>query len=140
MMFKYKNTKKVIDMRFPVKDLSYCLYSGASKKELDSYNEYLKVYYESCSSFLRNLGSDPLKLFPFEILKEHWKKYSKFGMIISLPILKMQETKKEDIIDFSGEVDENKIKNMVSQAKFNEEGFKKRIKEVLQHMTEIGVL
>ncbi|RZC33919.1 EcKinase, DUF1679, and/or APH domain containing protein, partial [Asbolus verrucosus] len=64
MLFRYQDEghgKKPTDIRLidwqmikvgsPVCDLSYCLYSGASKKVFDNLNEYLKVYYDSFSSF-----------------------------------------------------------------------------------------
>ncbi|RZC37343.1 EcKinase, DUF1679, and/or APH domain containing protein [Asbolus verrucosus] len=128
LMFKYEATedgKKPIDMRLldwqfikigsPVCDLSYCLYSGAPKEILDSLDTFLKIYYDNFSSFLKELGSDPEKLFPYEALKDHWKKYSRFGMSMAIIMWKVKLVE-------------------------DEETYQRTIRQLLQHMSEIDVL
>ncbi|RZC41667.1 EcKinase domain containing protein, partial [Asbolus verrucosus] len=80
---------------------------------------YLKIYYKSFSSFLKKLGSEPEKLFPFEALKEHWKKYAKFGMIMALNILQIKMTDKNDFVDFSDRAD-SEISDTPPNVKFDE--------------------
>ncbi|RZC42290.1 EcKinase, DUF1679, and/or APH domain containing protein [Asbolus verrucosus] len=153
MLFRYEDEghdKKPTDIRLidwqiikvgsPVCDLSYCLYSGASKKVFDNLNEYLKIYYDSFSSFVRELGSDPEKLFPFDALKEHWKKYSRFGMIMALTILRMKLTNKEDLIDFRDDFEMDEIVSIVAKSRFCEEDYNKRIRGLLWHMSELDAL
>lgn len=70
-------------LRSPALDLSYVFYGTASAKELKHFNHLMDIYYDSFSSFLRTLGSNPEELFPFSSLKEHWRRYSTFGLIFS---------------------------------------------------------
>ncbi|KAJ3638559.1 hypothetical protein MTP99_001912 [Tenebrio molitor] len=153
MMFKYEinhEGKRPIDMRLidwqiikvgsPVCDLSYCLYSGASKKVFDNLNHYLKIYYDSFSSFLRELGSDPDKLFPLSVLEEHWRKYSRWGMIMSFSILRMKLTHKEDIIDLADGISEEDLTSAFSKTKFYEEDYNKRVRGLVSHMFEVDAL
>jgi hypothetical protein len=131
---------QIIKVGSPVCDLSYCLYSGASKKVFDNLNHYLKIYYDSFSSFLRELGSDPDKLFPFSVLEEHWRKYSRWGMIMSFSILRMKLTHKEDIIDLADGISEEELTSAFSKTKFYEEDYNKRVRGLVSHMFEVDAL
>lgn len=55
---------------------------------MDDVDKFLGIYYESLSSFMKELGSDPEKLFPLSALKEHWRKYSYFGLVMSVVLFK----------------------------------------------------
>ncbi|KAJ3659966.1 hypothetical protein Zmor_011627 [Zophobas morio] len=153
MMFKYEksaNTKKLIDIRLidfqvvrigsPVCDLSYCLYSGASKEIFDKLNDYLKIYYDSFATFVKSMGNDPEKLFPFSALKDQWKKYSRFGLIVSLAIIRMKLTNTEDILDLTDNVEIDQMVDIMAKQKFDEEGYRKRMRELLWHMCELDAL
>ena len=145
------NDKKLIEMRLldlqlmktgsPVCDLSYCLYSGASKSVFDNLEKYLKTYYDSLSSTLHEFGLNPEKIFPFHVLKEHWKKYARFGMIMALMVINLKCTDKEDLIDFTDDfqLDMNE-QEMADFLKFNEDDFKVRVKELLKHLCEVDAL
>jgi thiamine kinase-like enzyme len=75
MMFKYATSefgRKLTDMRLldlqfvkvgsPVCDLSYCFYSGASTADFNDLDKYLRIYYDSFSSFLTEVGADPKEI------------------------------------------------------------------------------
>ncbi|RZB38959.1 EcKinase, DUF1679, and/or APH domain containing protein [Asbolus verrucosus] len=152
IMFKYdvKNGKKLVDVRLidwqgikvgsPVCDLAYCLYSGTCKDIFDNLDEYLKIYHKSFSSSLKKLGSDPEKLFPFEAFKEQWKKFAKFGMCMAFGILKVKMTHTNDCLDSMDGLDTDNIIAEMKKLKFNEDEFKKMIRELLRHLCEIDAL
>lgn len=141
--------KKPVDIRLldwqlckngsPICDLSYCLYSGGSKEVFDNLTEYLKVYYKSFSDFVRELGSEPEKLLPFEKLQQDWKKYSKLGLMMAIAIWRMKMTDTEDLLDFT---DFDGMDNVdgYNNIKVNEEKFEERVRDILEHMNEIGAL
>ncbi|KAJ3649623.1 hypothetical protein Zmor_021354 [Zophobas morio] len=147
MIFKYEtenDVKKPIDMRFldlqvvkvgsPACDLSYALYSGAFKDVYDNLDDYLKIYYESFSSLLKGLGSDPEKLFPFEALKNHWKKYARFGMIMAYGILTVKSPGKK-VVQITG--DDESSNKLVGEENKN---FRRRLRELVKHMAKIDAL
>ncbi|RZC34659.1 EcKinase, DUF1679, and/or APH domain containing protein, partial [Asbolus verrucosus] len=153
IMFKYdktENGKKLVDVRLidwqgikvgsPVCDLAYCLYSGTCKDVFDNLDEYLKIYHKSFSSSLKKLGSDPEKLFPFEAFKEQWKKFAKFGMCMAFGILKVKMTHTNDCLDSMDGLDTDNIIAEMKKLKFNEDEFKKMIRELLRHLCEIDAL
>lgn len=77
---------KIIDFQLcrissVVSDLSYLIYSGASKAILGNLEYYLKIYHKTFSNTLRKFNLEPEKIFTFENLKEEWKAHCKFGFI-----------------------------------------------------------
>ncbi|KAF2904038.1 hypothetical protein ILUMI_02135 [Ignelater luminosus] len=114
MLFKYDSTSKphspseicLLDWQLaragsPALDLAYFIFACTDKPLRDQYYDHLiQEYHKSLSSFLRELGSDPDKLFPFEVLQEHLKKFSVFGLYMSMTILYAINSEVEEIPDF----------------------------------------
>lgn len=73
---------------WPVLDFSYFFYTCAPKNLLSQVDKFLGVYYESLFYFMEELGSKPEELFSLSALKEHWRKYSHFGLIMSISLFK----------------------------------------------------
>lgn len=68
----------------PILDFAYFFYTSSPKNIMANVDKYLEIYHGSFSSFLTELGSDPEKLFSLSLLKEHWRKYSQFGLVMSV--------------------------------------------------------
>lgn len=66
----------------PIHDLAHFFYSGASKHDMDRLNHYLDIYYNTFSEFVRELGADPTELYPYQVLKDEWKRYSVSAVIL----------------------------------------------------------
>ncbi|KAF2904587.1 hypothetical protein ILUMI_01585 [Ignelater luminosus] len=114
MMFKYEdeaNPKKPTKVSFfdyqlsrlgsPALDLLYFFYTCCPKEIINDLDCYLQLYYESFSNYLKKLGSDPDKMFPYSVLQRHWKKYAKYGLMMSVLIIHIMLTEKEEAVDFS---------------------------------------
>ncbi|XP_049820154.1 uncharacterized protein LOC126264815 [Aethina tumida] len=107
MMFKYDTKNNVVDLKLldwqlikpgsPVHDLSYCLYSGASLDTYERLDDLLKLYYKHFSAILRQCGENPEEVYHFSTLKEEWKEYCRFGMVMSL----IKTTEQKDKVDLS---------------------------------------
>lgn len=69
-------------------DFAYFFYTDAPKDILDDLDKYLEIYHQSLSTFLKELGSNPEKVFPLSTVKEHWRKYSKFGLVMANVLFK----------------------------------------------------
>lgn len=136
---------RLLDLQFvkvgsPVCDLSYCFYSGASTADFNDLDKYLRIYYDSFSSFLTEVGADPKEVFPFEALKQHWKKYAMFGVCMAFLVLKLKATEQEDIIDLTDDIDESDMAEVIANLKFNQDNYKKNVRELIYHLNEIDVL
>ncbi|KAJ8926033.1 hypothetical protein NQ315_009888 [Exocentrus adspersus] len=148
MMFKYDEQRRVMDIRFidfqmskvgsPCCDLSYCLYSGASKEVLQDFHHYLQVYHDSLSRTLRAFGCDPDRLYPFQELKNDWKKYCKLGMLMGLSVWKLKYTDQSQIRDLTdiAEEKDNAGQSPKSDPEYDKEAFKKVSRDLILHMYE----
>ncbi|KAL3277104.1 hypothetical protein HHI36_012462 [Cryptolaemus montrouzieri] len=112
-MFKYQDgdeetPSKLVLLDFqlstldtPVKDLVFNIYTTCDKSVLDHLDLLLVTYYETLSTSIRSLGSNPDEIFTFEQLNQLWKKYSKFGALISLILVKLELIDKADAPDLT---------------------------------------
>ncbi|KAG5863225.1 hypothetical protein JTB14_038435 [Gonioctena quinquepunctata] len=103
---------KIIDwqmsgIRSPVFDLAHFIYCSGCNEAFEEFDEVLICYYQSFSSFLQQLGSDPQELFTFSDLKRHWKKYAIVGLIMSLNVLKIMLSDETAVIPDDGDDSEN---------------------------------
>ncbi|XP_063244577.1 uncharacterized protein LOC134544681 [Bacillus rossius redtenbacheri] len=83
----------------PVTDIAYFLYcctEGTVRRE--AYKSLLSDYYNSFSQFLRKLGSDPEKMFPYSAFKEHLSKFSQFGLAMALVAMPLFTAASEDTL------------------------------------------
>nr|XP_023023756.1 uncharacterized protein LOC111511914 [Leptinotarsa decemlineata] len=107
-LFKYKDNDQenpqcvviidwqVSELHSPVLDLSYFLYSAASHEVLSQLKDVLKFYHLHLTEFMQKLGSDAGKIFPWDTLVQHWRKYSSYGFTMSTSVLGMHFSDKGD--------------------------------------------
>ncbi|CAH1173639.1 unnamed protein product [Phaedon cochleariae] len=116
LMFKYDESNNVEDMRIidfqlirtgtVVYDISYCIYSDGCKKTLDDLEHYLQVYHHSLSESLRGYDLDPEEVYPYDIFKEEWKRYSKLGLILGILCNSSKYFETDSLKTFSDMIDE----------------------------------
>ncbi|KAI4467393.1 hypothetical protein MML48_2g00009469 [Holotrichia oblita] len=113
MMFKYTDSKEypddvmlldwqMIRSASPALDLVYFFYTTAPASEeiLKRVDIFLKIYHEELSNQIKQLGSDPDKLYPLSLLKKEWQEYAKFGFCRAFLILKAMLGGKEELPSF----------------------------------------
>lgn len=84
----------------PILDVSYFLMSSTTKQLRDDYfDEFIRIYYESMSTIIRQLGSDPDGLITFGDLQDQFRKFSKFGVIMAPMLLKLIVSDPKNIVD-----------------------------------------
>ncbi|KAJ8925785.1 hypothetical protein NQ315_009635 [Exocentrus adspersus] len=144
-LFKYKveNNKMfplqvaIVDWQLarlhsPVLDLSYFLYSTSSEEQLERFDELLEGYYSSFSSTIRELGCEPEELYSFTTLKEHWKKYSLFGILMVVFCLHAMMADKEETANIDAD-SEDRIRNFMDMEIKNVAEYHKRLVACLGH-------
>ncbi|XP_045455065.1 uncharacterized protein LOC123664586 [Melitaea cinxia] len=117
-LYKYQDGQpidaKIIDFQLtrcasPVLDVSFVFY-GCTDKEMRSncYDELIKYYYEVLSEQVRELGSDPDKVYSFDTYMQEIKKYSYFGLAFSFESTPFIILAPEDAISMEIEGDTKK--------------------------------
>lgn len=139
-----QEARQVTDIRFldfqmskegsPCCDLSYCLYSGASKEILKDLNYYLQLYHDSLSETLRQFGCDSRLLYPLQELKNDWKRFCKLGFTLALMLWKLKLTHDgefKDLEDFVKLSEEE-----FNSSAYDEETYKKVTRDLILHLYE----
>ncbi|CAH2016409.1 unnamed protein product [Acanthoscelides obtectus] len=82
----------------PIRDVAYFLFVNSSKEDLQIYKDYLKIYYEELSSYLQQLSCEIKYCFSQDTFEDHWKAIAKYGLYISMLILKLTGLGKENAV------------------------------------------
>lgn len=84
----------------PALDLHFHFFSSTRKTLRDqSYEDLLHVYYGGLSDIVRDLGSDPEKLFRFSDLMDELKAFGKYAMIIGVSMIPFVLSEQDEIAD-----------------------------------------
>ncbi|XP_055296842.1 uncharacterized protein LOC129565714 [Sitodiplosis mosellana] len=112
-MLRYDKNEKPIEIRLldwqisrhssPIIDIAYYIFSCTTKELRDAhYDDFLNINYESLSAYIRRLGSEPEKLFPYALMLEHFRKFAKFGLFMGVMCLPLLKSEKGNAIDLDG--------------------------------------
>lgn len=64
---------------------------------MEKLKELLDIYYNALSEFIRELGSDPDILFPYEDFLNHWRRYRLLAFMTVPLIMKFLYCQNEDV-------------------------------------------
>ncbi|KAJ8957799.1 hypothetical protein NQ314_006474 [Rhamnusium bicolor] len=120
-------------LRSPVFDISYLVYSTGSGVELEKFDELLEFYYDSFSNFLKELGSNAEEIFPYSSLKEHWRKYALFGLLMAILCLPIILCDKEDVVAFEDLKEDQNFSEMITFNVKEKDLCYQRIKNIVSH-------
>ncbi|KAJ8957801.1 hypothetical protein NQ314_006476 [Rhamnusium bicolor] len=120
-------------LRSPVIDISYLVYSTGSGVELEKFDELLEFYYDSFSNFLKELGSNAEEIFPYSSLKEHWRKYALFGLLMAILGLPMILCDKEEVVSFEDLQEDQNFSDIINFEIKEKDLYYRRIKDVVRH-------
>lgn len=110
--------------------------SGSSEENLSQLDDYLEVYYKSLSTTIKKLGSNPDKLYPKSVLKEDWKKFANFGLVMAFMIMVyvVDETESPpDVVEFAESQPPDFIKTLTDK---NKQDFVDRIRIIVKHLDQ----
>jgi len=69
-----RNKKEALILDYPITDLSFLVYSCTLKPFRDQYyNDILKTYHSELSSAIKSLGSEPEKIYPWNLFMKEVK-------------------------------------------------------------------
>lgn len=135
---------QVIRFVSPVTDLLYAIFIGSDKDfRQKEHQRLIKFYYDTLSTQIRRLGSDPNNVYPYSVFQEHLKR---FAVIIFMLGPLMAEVMVADSATTS-DLDEvstrmtNGDKDVSLVGVFNEETqqrFKTRVDDLLNDLIEFG--
>lgn len=89
------------------------------------------------------MGSDPEKIFPYEMMLEHLHKFARFGLIVAamiLPIITAEANNKVNLDEIAEDIENGKVDSNIfcgdnSASKYNE-----RMRGVVVDMVRLGYI
>jgi thiamine kinase-like enzyme len=121
----------------PILDLSYFLFATLSKEDMDDLDVILKNYHNTFINYVRNLGIDSEHLYPFEQFLEDWKKYSKYGIIMTNMIHKYSLSEKDEVPDMAQAAESGQdISDTFRLPIRDNASFKKRMHYIVKYVAE----
>lgn len=121
----------------PVMDLSYFLYCSAIAQEnLDKFDFYLDYYYENLKDFLEKLGSSAEEIYPYDTFKDDWRRFCKYGIIMTLGVSKMVLAETGETLNVAEKIrtdPEEARKSLFTVNLSNNDEYVERMSRVLNH-------
>ncbi|XP_053692987.1 uncharacterized protein LOC128741299 [Sabethes cyaneus] len=152
ILYRQKITSNQKDLKFldwqvsrcgtPVIDLSYFIFCCTDTELRTRLPELLKKYHTALLQRIDELGSDGAKLFPFETLQLHLKKFARFGFGMALMTLHTTCCVEKDLPDISTTLENSELVDLDKYAKdlLYNPAYIKRMTGVCRDMVRLGYL
>jgi hypothetical protein len=104
---------------------------------MDDLDVILKNYHNTFINYVKNLGTDSEHLYPFEQFLEDWKKYSKYGIIMTNMIHKYSLSEKDEVPDMAQAAESGQdISDTFRLPIRDNASFKKRMHYIVKYVAE----
>lgn len=122
-------------------DISFFIYSCTSQELREKhYTSLLKCYHESACALIKDLGSDPDEVLPFDELLTELKSFARFGLGMGIESLPMSLIEDNEVADLDA-IQENAILTDVWDiTPFEEPEKRKRIADIFKHAIDEGYI
>ncbi|XP_044265206.1 uncharacterized protein LOC123011690 [Tribolium madens] len=106
--------------------------------DLENLDDVLNTYFDSFTRHLKSLGiSEPELLYPKSEFLKDWKKFCKFGILMSTLLMKIVSTDKDEVIDIAEAAEKGKgftdsFRNEIR----DKDNFKRRMKAIIEHVVK----
>lgn len=123
----------------PGLDIAYYLMSSTNKKVRERYYDLLKVYHNSLSNLMRQLGSDPNKWFTLDDLIDQLKTVGKYGVVMASCLLQIMVSDPKNLIDLDSITKDTKdVTEMATLDELTSNEFKERLSDVIKDAVRFG--
>lgn len=133
-LIDYKNTSFLS----PVIDIFNYLFLSTDKRFRDYHaEEMLREYHAALSKIIRQLGSDPDRLFSWQMFQEEMKKFAIFNVLVAPFLLQVSTADAEEVrrnraaLSPGGPTEVNVFKSELRKPLYRE-----RLRDVLRHADE----
>lgn len=124
----------------PVIDLVYFIYLSTDKNLRDNHlKELYEYYYQNLGANLELLGESISELYPKEEFELHIKKFSRFGLWVTMLILHVILSREEEIFD-SDEILNRKeqFEEAMLKKAINDPNYRSRVHDIIIEMFNEG--
>ncbi|XP_011165794.1 uncharacterized protein LOC105200103 [Solenopsis invicta] len=128
----------------PITDLSFLIYSCTLKAFRDQYfDDILKIYHSELSNAIKSLGSEPEKIYSWDLFMKDVKQNFKLGLIFSLEAIPFCLLAPSQSFDLDAIIKGNEAVNIAdvwTLSKIESSSGRQRLADVIVHAVENGYL
>ncbi|EFN66534.1 hypothetical protein EAG_11028 [Camponotus floridanus] len=128
----------------PITDLSFLIYSCTLKSFRDQYfDDILKTYHSDLSNVIKSLGSDPEKIYPWDLFMKEVKEFFFFGLVFSLesiPFGLLDPSEAFDLDDIIKNDEAVNVSDVMTVSNIKTSIGRQRLADVIVHGVEHGYL
>lgn len=123
-------------------DFMFFIYSCTSQELREAhFEEIFEAYHASAADLIRDLGSDPEKIYPIADVRQELTDFGRFGCGMGIESLPMSMMEDEDVADLDAITKSDPVLTDVWKIyPFKEEAKRKRIAECLKHGIDCGFI
>ncbi|XP_014483034.1 PREDICTED: uncharacterized protein LOC106748726 [Dinoponera quadriceps] len=128
----------------PVTDLSFLIYSCTDKTFRDQhFDDMLKIYHSELSDGVKSLGSDPERVYPWNLFLKEVKEQFFFGLFASLEIIPLSLLEVSPSIDLDDKFLDDEDVDLSEAVKFfniETASGRRRLADMIVHAVDCGFL
>ncbi|GJQ69299.1 hypothetical protein Trydic_g6433 [Trypoxylus dichotomus] len=125
----------------PVLDIAYFIYSCTDKTFREEYfDQAIGIYHSALQQRITDLGSDPYKLIPFNVLKKEFKRFSVVGFYLATVILELMLGPQDETAEWSKAENVEELLEALNFKGNIDMGYKERIRDIIVDFVSRGCL
>ncbi|XP_071634634.1 uncharacterized protein [Temnothorax longispinosus] len=128
----------------PITDLSFLIYSCTQKPFRDQhYDDILKVYHSELSSAIKSLGSEPEKIYPWDLFMREVKEYFIIGLTFALESIPFCLLDPSQLFDLDAIIKGDEAVNIAdvwTLSNIETSSGRQRLADIIVHAVENGYL
>lgn len=124
-----------------IMDLHYIMFTSIDKTVLrNEYKAIMDYYHATLCESIRQLGSDPTQLYPYDVFTNDLKKFRKYAVLMALEMAQVMVAKKEDLtnLDEISERTDGSADYVQSINGITEMKYKQRIRDILDTFLQLN--
>lgn len=103
---------------------------------MDNLEHYLKFYHDRLRIAMKHLDSDADILYPYDVLKEEWKQFAKYGVGWGFIVIRLVIAGKDEAMNFAdiGKENAHLTEEILIPKLSREDEFMWRMKAAMEHL------
>ncbi|KMQ87313.1 hypothetical protein RF55_13434 [Lasius niger] len=128
----------------PISDLSFLIYSCTLKSFRDQYfDDILKIYHSELSNAIKSLGSDPEKIYPWDLFMKEVKDYFVIGLVFALeavPFCLLDPSQSFDLDAIIKTDEAMDVSDVMTVSNIKTSTGRQRLADIIVHAVENGYI
>jgi Ecdysteroid kinase-like family len=127
----------------PVNDLLYFIFTSTNEElRAEHYDDLLKIYHTTLTTFLTRLGSDAPNIYRWTDFQDQLRKFGRFGLVMAIMLVQLIVAEAQDLPDMdqvANDMANNKDIDMLQGSnEKTDRVYNKRMRGVINDIVRLG--